>query len=203
MQLTLKQLIDCGATPKGAATYLQPLNEYGPGAGLTTPRRWAYFLAQVLHESLRMSRVTENLNYSAEALLRTWPKRFSPGQAREYARQPQRIANRAYAGRIGNGPESSGDGWRYKGRGLVQVTGRANYAECGRALGVDLVAAPELLETPALAVNSALWFWSSRGLNALTDAGDFEELTRAVNGGYNGMNDRKHLLALCEKNLIE
>src|SRR3546814_11910437 len=111
---------------------------------MTTSLRWCHFIAQIAHESAGLSRTTENLNYSAAGLRKTFPKYFDRATAEAYARQPARIANRAYANRLGNGPEASGDGWRYRGRGLVQLSGQFNYNRPGERMGVDLVAVPEI-----------------------------------------------------------
>jgi putative chitinase len=155
----------------------------------------AAFIAQVGHESAQLTAVAENLNYSAQALMKTWPSRFSAETAAACARQPEKIANIAYASRMGNGAPGSGDGWKYRGRGLIQVTGKANYQKCGAALGVDLITNPELLEQPANAAMSAGWFWSANGLNALADSGDLEGITRKINGGLNGYADRSAIYA--------
>ncbi|HGM7691314.1 TPA: glycoside hydrolase family 19 protein, partial [Pseudomonas aeruginosa] len=132
----------------------------------------------------------ENLNYSAELLLRTWPKRFTPAEAKQYARQPERIANRVYANRMGNGSPDTGDGYRYRGRGLIMITGHDNYAEAARALALPLVAQPELLEQRTWAAIAAGWFWQSRGLNDLADQGRFEKITLRINGSFTGAEDR-------------
>ena len=114
-----------------------------------------------------------------------------PATALDFGRQPQRIANRVYASRLGNGDEASGDGWRFRGRGLIQITGRENYRTCGGALGLDLEASPELLEQPPAASRSAAWFWHSRDLNRLADDGNLEAITKRINGGLTGYADRK------------
>ncbi len=163
---------------------------------IDTAQRQAFFLAQVSHESSRMSVVVENLNYSANGLLSVFGKYFTPELAEEYARKPYLIASRVYANRMGNGPESSGDGWLYRGKGLIQITGKTNHVLCGMALDVDLLHFPDILLEPEYSALSAGWFWSNRGLNAIADSGDFELLTRRINGGLNGLNDR---LALLEK----
>lgn len=168
---------------------------------LTTPTRQSAFLAQAAHESAGFTRLTENLNYSATGLAATWPGRFrgADGQpnalARALNRRPEAIANVVYANRMGNGPEASGDGWRYRGRGLLQITGRAQYERCGAALGLPLVEQPDLLAQPEPAVLSAAWFWQVNGLNELADAGDFEAITRRINGGLNGLAERRALWA--------
>ena len=138
----------------------------------------------------------ENLNYSAGGLAATWPGRFraADGQPNGLAllleRRPELIANHVYADRMGNGSVASGDGWRYRGRGLIQLTGRDNYRACGSAIGADLLAAPGLLEQPEWAAMSAAWFWFSNGLNELSDVGRFEEITRRINGGTHGQLQR-------------
>lgn len=160
---------------------------------LTTDLRWAHFLAQVAHESVGFLHLTENLNYSAKGLQVTFPKYFrDPETAAAYARKPVEIANRVYAGRIGNGDAASGDGWRYRGRGLIQITGRDNYRRCSIALYADdrLLRTPELLESPDAAVGSAGWYWTSREINTLADRDDLHAVTRKVNGGLNGIEDR-------------
>lgn len=165
-----------------------------------SPRRLAAWLATIAHESARLTRTVENLNYSAEGLARTWPARYADmtGQpnatARRIARHPEQIANLTYAGRLGNGSAGSGDGWRYRGRGLIQITGRSNYAASGIALGLpDLIDAPELLEQPHNAALSAAEWWQRHGCNALADAGDMAAVTRSVNGGLTGLDDRLKL----------
>lgn len=179
---------------------LQILPKARPVAGISLPAlnramlRWkidsrvriAAFLAQIGHESGQLRALSENLNYSAEALMRTWPSRFDAQTAQAYARQPERIANRAYGGRMGNGPKSSGDGWRYRGRGLIQITGRANYRAAGQALGLPLEEHPELLEQPEHAAQSAAWWWAQHGLNDLADAGRFRDIGSIINTGQPG-----------------
>jgi putative chitinase len=164
--------------------------------GINTARRVEYWLAQCAHESAGFKRLVESLNYSAERLVQVWPNRFTIESAREIAHDQRRIGERVYGGRLGNGPEGSGDGFSYRGRGLIQITGRANYAACGVALSLNLTLFPELLENPSHAARSAAWFWSDRGCNELADAGDFEAVTRRINGATIGMADR---LAWLEK----
>lgn len=188
---TLAAAIPAASSPN-VVRFARPLADACAEFGIDTPARMASFLAQVAHESENLSRLVENLNYSAEGLRGVFPRYFAdPATALDFARQPQRIANRVYAARMGNGDEASGDGWRFRGRGLIQVTGRSNYSACGLALGLDLLAAPELLEQPGPASRSAAWFWSSRHLNGPADRGDIEAITRAINGGLNGLDDRK------------
>lgn len=178
------------ARPQVAAAFVDPLNHAMARFGIDTPLRQAAFLAQVAHESGQLSHLVENLNYSAHGLLATFSRRFTSLEAAEYARQPARIANRVYANRMGNGDERSGEGWKFRGRGLIQLSGRRNYQACGDALGVDLVANPSLLESPKYAALSAAWFWAADGLNELADGGDIGKITRRVNGGTNGLAER-------------
>jgi len=151
------------------------------------------FLAQCGHESQGFTRMVENLNYSAAALLATWPRRFTPETAQKYARKPVEIANKVYSGRLGNGDEASGDGWNYRGRGVIQITGKANYQEFARELNKTLEEVVIYLETKEGAVDSACWYWQTRNLNAV--AGDIEKLTKAINGGLNGLADRRAYFA--------
>jgi putative chitinase len=159
---------------------------------IDTPARMAAFLAQLAHESGQLQRWNENLGYRWQRLRQVFPKYFkTDAEAQAFDRQDERIANRVYGGRLGNGPEDSGDGWRYRGRGPIQLTGKDNYRTCGAAIGVDLVSQPERLETPEVGCLAAGWFWSKRGLNALADAGDFVAITKKINGGLIGLEDRE------------
>jgi putative chitinase len=165
---------------------------------INTPHRIAGFLSQIAHESAGLTRLTENLNYSAEGLMRTWPSRFKTlAFAQQYHRQPQRIANLVYANRMGNGDEASGDGWRYRGRGLKQLTGKTNYAAFSDAIGEDYVAEPDLLLEPVNAALSAGWFWNTNGLNQIADRGDVAAMTRRINGGLIGLEDRQRRFNAC------
>jgi putative chitinase len=174
-----------------AATFAPLLTAACAEFGISTPARQAAFVPQVAHESAGFTRLVENLNYSATGLMSVWPKRFNLTTAMACARNPEKIANQVYASRMGNGNVASGDGWRYRGRGLIQITGRANYEGCGEGLGLDLIAHPELLECPEHAARSAGWYWQANGLNALADAGDFDGITRRINGGLNGIMERR------------
>jgi putative chitinase len=158
---------------------------------IEAPARRAAFLAQLAHESGQLRHWAENLNYGWQGLRKVFSKYFrTDADARAFDRQPERIANRVYGGRMGNGDEASGDGWRYRGRGPIQLTGKDNYRACGAAIGVDLVGEPARLESPDVGFLAAGWFWAKKGLNDLADAGDFEEITRRINGGLNGLADR-------------
>lgn len=165
-----------------------------PDYDINTPQRVAAFIAQCAHESGSFKFLRENLNYRAESLVKVWPRHFPTLEvARQYARNPEKIANKAYAGRMGNGDEASGDGWRFIGRGLIQLTGRSNYQAFADSIETDINDIPEYLQTFEGAVQSACWFWESNGLNRWADAGDIKELTRRINGGFIGLEDRiKH-----------
>lgn len=184
--------------PVAAETFRAPLNETCRSFDITTPLRLAHFLAQTAHESALYTALVENLNYGAAGLLATWPSRFDAARAEEYARQPEKIANYVYAERMGNGPEASGDGWRFRGRGILQVTGRSTYRAVGEFLGVALETEPELLATPRLAALAAGWYWRARGINALCDRDDAVAVTEAVNGGRHGLEQRLELLGLAK-----
>lgn len=181
-----------GLSEPKAALWLPHVEKAAAKYDFTKPARMAMWIAQCGHESAGFLRLVENLNYSAEGLQKTWPTRFpTPELAELYARQPVLIANRVYANRLGNGDEASGDGWRYRGRGLIQITGRANYAACGHGLGLDLLGFPGLLEGVQQAADSAGWFWEARDLNEPTDRGDILAVTKKINGGTHGLVDRK------------
>ena len=165
---------------------------------INTPMRIAMFLAQIAHESAGLTRLVENLNYSAEGLMRTWPTRFPTlDMAQQYAREPEKIANRVYANRMGNGDEASGDGWKYRGRGLIQITGKSNYKEFADAIGEDYVTDPELLRQPVNAALSAGWFWAERSINRVADTGSVEAVTKIINGGTHGLADRQRRFDAC------
>jgi len=165
---------------------------------ITTTERMAAFLAQLAHESGQMKRLTENLNYSAQRLMQVWPARFPTlGKAQLYERNPEKLANYVYAKRLGNGDETSGDGWHFRGRGLIQLTGRGNYRSAAQGIGQPLEEQPELLEQPGAAALSAAWFWKSHGLNELADdqnddndTDDFKTITKRINGGTVGLKER-------------
>jgi putative chitinase len=159
---------------------------------INTPKRIAAFLAQTHHESGGYVWLTENLNYSAEGLLRVFPKYFpSMDIAKAYARQPDKIANRTYANRMGNGDEASGDGAKYKGRGLIQLTFKNNYFWFAASLEITPEEASEYTQSFEGAAQSACWYWSENQLNRFADANDLRGLTKAINGGFKGMEDRE------------
>lgn len=174
--------------------YVDSFNEVGKHYDLfENPKRIAAFLAQTAHESGGFTAVKENLNYGAKGLVNTFKKYFPNEEiAKQYERQPEKIANRVYANRMKNGDEASGDGFRFRGRGLIQLTGRDNYTRFAKASDMTLDEAVEYLETPAGAVASAGWFWDVNKLNIYCDKDDFVGLTRRINGGTIGLADRKH-----------
>jgi putative chitinase len=195
--MTIEQLdlIFAHAPAERIALYGAPLLAAMEAAAINTPLRQAHFLAQVSHESGDLSALSENLNYSAEALYRIWPTQFGGGLSAHYAHDPERIANRAYANRMGNGVETSGDGWKFRGRGLIQLTGRDNYEQFSVAMDYNVVANPDLILSPdgpgpRLCVATATWFWTAHNLNALADSDSCEAITRRINGGVNGLPDR-------------
>lgn len=193
-----------GSTLANAELYLPFLQGACKAYDITSPRRLAGFLSQTGHESAGMSTLEESLNYSVEGLMRTFgPGRISEADCQQYGRrkgQPanqQMIANIVYGGMWGKrnlGNEFAGDGWRFRGRGLKQLTGRYNYVKCGEAIGErDLVMYPDRLLMPVNAALSAAWFWQTNGCNELADAGDVRALTKRINGGYNGLSERQAL----------
>jgi putative chitinase len=169
--------------------WFEPLQETFEKYQINTPKRQACFIGQCMHESGGFKFLKENLNYSAKALMATWPSRFPDADiAEKYARQPEMIANKVYSGRMGN--TEDGDGAKFIGRGLIQLTGKDNYKAFGEAIGEDLVSTPQLVEKPRYAALSAGWFWNKRGLNALADVMDVETMSKRINGGTIGMADR-------------
>lgn len=178
-----------------ANRYVQDLNDAMWEFNIETKQQKAMFLAQCCHESGHFRAVRENLNYSAAGLNKIFPKYFirAGRDANEYHRQPEKIANVVYSNRMGNGDEASGDGWRFCGRGLIQLTGKHNYVRCATDLEVDLVENPQYLETPEGASRSAAWFWWNTDLNNYADKGDIRGCTRRINGGYIGLADRTEL----------
>jgi putative chitinase len=184
--------------------------------GIDTPQRVAAFLAQTAHESGGYTMLEENLNYSDVTMAAVWPNRFAvidpatkkpkkdekgkniPNAfAKALHRKPEAIANAVYSNRMGNGTIESGEGWAHRGRGLKQLTGKDNYTRCGAALGVDLVANPNLLLEPLYAARSAGWFWQSNNLNRFADAGDIKGMTKVINGGFIGLDDRQARYDAC------
>jgi len=181
-----------GVSAENVDKYLPWLNMTMFRNDINTPVRQAMFLSQLAHESGSFRAVEENLNYSVEALRRVFRKYFPDDEiAAQYARQPEKIANRVYANRMGNGDEASGDGWKYRGRGLIQLTGKDNYTAFSLQANNEAIIKPELVAQPELAAESAGWFWLINGLNKLADTGDVKAVTRRINGGFNGLADRE------------
>jgi putative chitinase len=176
------------------AEWYEALEQLLPDYDINTPQRIAAFVAQCAHESANFRILKENLNYRAESLVKVFPKYFpNIDLARQYAQQPEKIANRVYGGRMGNGPEPTGDGFRYCGRGLIQLTGRDNYSWFAASLEMAVEDVPAYLATFEGAAQSACWFWETNNLNQWADKGDILTLTKRINGGTIGLEDRiKH-----------
>jgi len=188
--MTYNQLDALGIDHK----WLAPLEETFAKYDISTPVRQACFIGQCAHESGNFKTLQENLNYSAEGLMKTWPSRFATKEiADQYARNPAKIAGKVYNGRLGNTSEE--EAAKYLGRGLIQLTGKENYVNCGSGIGVDLFSNPDLLSDPKYAALSAGWFWNKKGLNALADSGDLDTMTKRINGGFNGKEDREAKIA--------
>lgn len=175
-------------------------NETFERFGILTPLQQASWIGQCGHECGNFKIMEENLNYRAATLLKLFPKTpkrawgFTPEEAAAYEKQPKRIANRIYSNRMGNRDEASGDGWRFRGSGFLQLTGHSNFYHAGKALGVDFVMEPELVRTPKYAAQTAGWFWQTHKLNQTADGRDFVSMTKKINGGTIGLDDRiKHI----------
>ena len=192
VELTEQQLKQIMPGCTDPATWAPALNVAMARFDIASSGRMAAFLAQIAHESGQLSHLSENLNYSAQRLMQVWPKRFpTMEKAKQYERNPERLANNVYAGRLGNGDEASGDGWSYRGRGLIQLTGRDNYRAAAKGIELPLENEPDLLLQPGPAALSAAWFWKAHGLNELADANaDFGTITKRINGGTVGLNER-------------
>jgi len=176
---------------KISVDWVEPLEEVFQRYEINTPERQAAFIGQCAHESMNFTKLEENMNYSAEGLMKTWPSRFPTLEsAKPYHRNPEKIANKVYAGRMGNGPEETGEGWLYHGRGLIQLTGKDNYTLAGDALNMDFIHSPDYVLVPKYAALTAGWFWNKRNLNKEADAKDFTGMTKKINGGTIGLDDR-------------
>ena len=177
----------------GPDDWYESMYEALPQYGITSVPRVAAFIAQCAHESGGFSTLEENLNYKAATLTRIWPQRYPAGIAEQYAGKAEAIANKSYGGRMGNGPEASGDGWKYRGRGLLQLTGKDNYSNCSKFMFQDdtLIENPDILLDAYYAIHSAGWFWHKNNLNQYADSGDFVTMTKKINGGTIGLEDRK------------
>ena len=203
--ITEKQLASMGVGPE----WFEPLNEAFERFQIDTPNRIAGFMGQAMAETGGLRTLVENLNYHMTALTKVWPTRFKDlDTAAQYHRKPEKIANHVYASRMGNGDEASGDGWKYRGRGIFQLTGKANYEAAGKALGVDLVSDPDQVAQPRMAALTAGWYWDQNRMNELADKGNVDALGRVVNIGPgartqtarvpHGAEDRKARTALAQ-----
>jgi putative chitinase len=175
--------------------WVEPLNQTFSRFDISTPAQQASFIGQASHESGNFKTLEENLQYRAETLMRVWPKRFPTLEfAKQYEKNPKKIANSVYSNRMGNRDEASGDGHRFRGRGLFQLTGHSNYFHAGKALGEDFVMNPDLVATPMFAALTAGFFWNTHKLNQYADARDYVTMTVKINGGKIGLADRqKHI----------
>jgi putative chitinase len=204
--LTAGQFADLFPRCSDPDGWVDAMNEVFPKYEINTNRRVAAFLAQCGHESGGWRTFSENLNYSAKALDAVFGKYFKRAgrDAEEYARQPEKIANVVYANRMDNGDTASGDGWRYRGRGPIQLTGKHNYAKFSDDMDVDAVNDPDMVsEDKEVALMSAIWYWNSNKLNRYADSGDIKTLTKRINGGYIGLEDRIHHWEMCLEALGE
>jgi putative chitinase len=205
IQLTAQTLAEaCHIKPADAAPWVEPLNLAMARFEITTPARVAMFLPNLAHESQRFRRGRENLYYTTTArLLDMFGRHVTQAEAPRFLRQPEKLANRVYANRLGNGPESSGDGWRFRGGGPIGLTFRRNYRLCGADIGFTLEEQPELIERKDVGALAAAWFWWTNGCNAMADAGKFDAICDAINLGHqtkkvgdsNGYQDRLALFA--------
>ncbi|MBX2818555.1 MAG: glycoside hydrolase family 19 protein [Rhodothermaceae bacterium] len=196
MKTHVEMLKEMGVSSDDAEQYIDDLEKTLPKFGISDSKvRLAHFFSQVLHESGLMRFDMENLNYSAKALRSVFGRHFKTDeQAQEYARKPEKIANKVYANRMGNGPEESGDGWKYRGRGLIQLTGKNNYRAFAEWVGDDRIIDDPDLVSSEYAVHSAVFYWDTNNLNDIADQDDVSKLTKRINGGFNGLSHRKELL---------
>jgi len=189
---TEDKLKECVPTNNNISGLFNALSEILPKYDITTPRRVAGFLAQCGHECADFTMLHENLNYSADGLHKVFPKRFPTVEsAQPYNRQPEKIANKIYSDRMGNGNEASGDGYKFRGRGAIQLTGKDNYSRFAESIGKDLDEAVAYCDTLEGAIESACWFWTTHNLNAKADENDVTGSTKVINGGTLGIDDRK------------
>lgn len=200
MSLDAQLLSDLVPRMKDPDKWVDAFNDILPQYGISNKRRVSAWIAQCGHESMDFNVLEENLNYSASALVRVWPRHFpNIGFAQRYHRNPEAIANRAYRNRMGNGPEESGEGWLYRGRGLIMITGKSNYYNCSKDLFDSdiLLERPDLLVYPHYATHSACWFWDKHGLNQLADNDEITRMSKVINGGTNGLQDRLNRYRHC------
>ena len=194
-QLTKEQLKQLLPKNPYIDQWYNALSQLLPEYEINTPQRIAAFIAQCAHESGGFTALKENLNYKAETLMKLWPKRFPTlEEANTYAHQPEKIANHIYSNRMGNRDEKSGDGWRFRGSGICQLTGHDNFYHAGKAIGVDLVANPDLARTPKYAAPIAGWFWQAHNCDKYANAKDYNGLTKIINGGLFGAEQRRNVM---------
>ena len=191
--ITVQQLQEMCPNAKNHSEWVQAMNDIFPKYDINTAHRIAGFIAQTAHESNEFNTLSENLNYSADALNKIFPKYFVKAgrDAQEYHRQPEKIANVIYANRMGNGDEESGDGWFFRGGGILQLTGFNNYWKFGESIGITAPEATRYVRTPEGAIESACWFWSENNINKYCDNDDIVGMTKRINGGTIGLDDRK------------
>ena len=193
MQITAAQLSKIIPTNKTPGPLAEALNKAFAKYDINTVNRAAGFIAQCGHESAGFTILKENLNYRAESLLKVFPKYFkTAGDAAAFEKNPEKIANRIYGGRMGNGPETSGEGYKFRGRGAIQLTGKENYTKFAASIGKSVDEAIAYVETLDGAIESACWFWKANGLNTICDSNDIVAMTKRINGGTIGLEDRKH-----------
>ena len=185
--MTSEQLAKLGINPDWLPWLQKTCDRYS----INNVNRQSAFLGQCMHESNSFKVLQENLHYSANGLKSVWGSRFPTNEiADKYANHPDMIANKVYANRMGNGDEESGDGWKYRGRGIIQCTGKDLYKTLSNALNIDLISDPDMLLEMPYASMSAGWFWNRKQLNLLADSKDYKEMTKRINGGFNGLDDR-------------
>ena len=185
--MTSEQLAKLGINPDWLLWLQKTCDRYS----INNVNRQSAFLGQCMHESNSFKVLQENLHYSANGLKSVWGSRFPTNEiADKYANHPDMIANKVYANRMGNGDEESGDGWKYRGRGIIQCTGKDLYKTLSNALNIDLISDPDMLLEMPYASMSAGWFWNRKQLNLLADSKDYKEMTKRINGGFNGLDDR-------------
>lgn len=200
-------LLRIGVSSKSAAVWSDPLNTSMQWASINSPNNKSAYLANLLHESMMLTTFNENLNYSAGALRAQWPHRFTEAQAQRYGRTREHpadqraIANLAYGNRHGNRPFPADDGWRFRGRGPIQLTFLNNYTAFSRDTGIDVVSNPDLVSRPDVGATAAAWFWRTRGCDQLAEAERLTELCERINGGHNGLAHRNELFYALRKRL--
>ena len=190
--MTLEQLKKILVGNTSVDGWFTSLDKFLPEYEINTNKRIAAFIGECSVESDNFTRIKENLNYKAESLVKVWPSHFATLDiAKQYEHNQEKIANRAYAGRMGNGDEASGDGWKFAGKGLIQITGKVNYEKFAESIGKDIEELPEYLLTFDGATESACWFWKTHNLNAFADAGDIDKISKVINGGTLGLEERR------------